>query len=292
MNRWLFRIVAAAIGCLAGLAALFAQSAAPQRIVAAGGDLAEIAFALGAGERIVAVDRTATFPPEAARKPRVGYVRELSAEGVLSMAPDLVLAAHDAGPPVVLDQIAAAGVRVARAPETVAVEDIPAKIRFVGRVLGRRAEADALVARFEAELAAVRAKVAELPRRPRVLFVLSAQQGAPIVAGAGTTADSMIRLAGAENAATGFEDYKPMSREAILAAAPEIVLMMDQHAARAGGIETLLARPEIRATPAGRDGRAVTMEGMLLLGFGPRTPQAIAELARLVHPADAAAAGL
>lgn len=289
-------MAAAGLGLIGGVAALVAPQstlpAAAQRIVVAGGDLTEIVFALGVGDRVVGVDSTANHPEAAAERPQIGYVRRLSAEGVLSLAPDLLLAAHDAGPENALTQIAGAGVRVAQAPDAASVDAIPDKIRFVGQELGVIAEAEALATEFQRDLADVQAKVATLRQRPRVLFVLSLQRGTPLVGGTGTSAAEIIARAGGANAAADVDGYKPMSREAVIAAAPDFILMMSQHAERSGGLETVLARPEIALTPAGRSGNAIAMEGMLLLGFGPRTPKAIAQLARALHPDAAEKAGL
>ena len=285
---------AALIGLVAGLVIAWqSEGAEPKpRIVVAGGDLTEIVFALGEGENIVGVDQTSTWPEATTDLPQIGYVRRLAPEGILSLAPDLVLLADDAGPQIALDQLTAAGVDLAKAPPSKTVDAIPEKIAFVGAALDREAEARALVKSFQQELDAVRSKISTLPTGPQVLFILSIQGGAPLVGGRDTTADEMIRLAGAENAGAMLNGYKPMNKEAILAAAPDVILMMDQHATRAGGIEGILSRPEIALTPAGQAGRAVTMEGMLLLGFGPRTPEAVAKLARELHPGAAAKAGL
>lgn len=292
--RWLAAGVLAFAGGLGTAAGEVATEAAggTGRIVIAGGDLTEIAWALGAGERVVGVDTTSTWPPAAAGLPQIGYVRSLSAEGVLSLTPDLLLAAADAGPDIALDQLRAAGVTVAVAPAADQVGAIPAKIAFVGDALGLDAEAEQLAEAFTAKLAAVREKVGRLDDRPRVLFILAARNGAPLVAGEGTSADGMIALAAGQNAATGFQGYKPMSEEAIIAARPDVILMMQEHAEQIGGASAVLDRPEIALTPAGRAGRVIAMPGMLLLGFGPRTPAAIAELARLLHPDGAPEAGL
>ncbi|MEM8840644.1 MAG: ABC transporter substrate-binding protein [Pseudomonadota bacterium] len=263
----------------------------PSRVVVAGGDLTEIAFGLGAGDRIVAIDQTSTFPEATATLPQIGYVRRLAAEGILSLEPDLVLAAHDAGPEITFEQLRAAGVPIAMAPDTPSADSIAEKIRFVGAALGVKEAAHTAAERFLDDLAEVRAKVAKLPDTPRVLFILGLQGSTPLVGGGGTGADEMITLAGAQNAATGFKGYKPMNREAIIGAAPDAILMMAQHSERFGGIDAILARPEIALTPAGKAKRAVAMDGMLLLGFGPRTPQAIADLASALQPDAAAAAG-
>ena len=264
----------------------------PQRIVVAGGDLTEIIFALDAGQRVVGVDTTSTWPERAKKLPRIGYVRRLSAEGVLSLDPDLLVAADDAGPAIALQQLRTAGVPVAQAPETERAGDVAAKIRFVGEVLGLEQEAAALAQRYAKDLSAVTAKVATLRQQPRVLFILSIQGNALLVGGKETSADEMIRLAGGRNVAAAVNGYKPMGRETILDLNPEVVLMMSHAASRLGGAERLLERPDLAPTAAGMNGRIVTMDGMRLLGFGPRTPAAVAELARALHPQAAAAAGL
>jgi|SRR5690625_1115626 len=269
-----------------------AAASETRRIVIAGGDLTEIAYLLGAGPALIGVDTTSAWPPEAAELPQIGYLRQLSAEGILSLAPDLFLAAADAGPGIVLRQLRDAGVEVAKAPAGDGIEAIPEKIAFIGEALGKAAEAAALITEFNDKLAAARARVARLEAKPRVLFILSVQNGAPLVAGDGTSAARMIELAAGRNAISGFQGYKPISAEAIIDAAPEVILMMRQHAEELGGAEQVLSRPEIIMTPAGRAGRLVTMEGMKLLGFGSRTPEAIIELARLLHPDSAEEAGL
>jgi hypothetical protein len=96
---------------------------------------------------------------------------------------------------------------------------------------------------------------------------------APLVGGRDTAADAIIGLASGRNVAEGFDGYKPMSPEAILAAAPEIILMMDGRGGEHGLAGLLETRPRFRLTPAGRNGRLVTMPGLLLLDFGPRTPE-------------------
>jgi iron complex transport system substrate-binding protein len=137
---------------------------------------------------------------------------------------------------------------------------------------------------FEAEMAALETALAPIETRPSVLFLISAGRGAPMASGENTAAAAVIALARGRNALTGFEGYKPLSAEAAIAAAPE-ALLMPAHAVEAlGGTDAVLARPEIAATPAGRAGRVIVMDGLKLLGFGPRTPEAVAELARALHP--------
>lgn len=261
-----------------------AASAAPARIVSIGGSITEIVHALGMADRLVAVDSTSQYPPAMRDVPSVGYMRRLSAEPIIALAPDLVLAEGDAGPPAVLDQLRSAGIPLVVLPDRPTPEGLLAKIHDVGRALGRDAEAAALAARIEARIAGLREAVARAESRPRILFLLSVGSGAPLAAGAGTAADGIIRLAGGTNAVDGLEGYKPLSPEAAVAAAPEVVLVTERGLDLLGGADALLARPEVAGTPAGRAGRVIAMDGLLLLGFGPRLPQAAARLAAALHP--------
>lgn len=266
------------------VAAWSSAAAAQERIVSVGGALTEIVYALGQGHRLVAVDGTSQYPAAADELPDVGYVRSLSAEPILALGPDLVLAVADSGPPAVLDQLRAAGVRVETIGNVPSPAGIGAKVRAVGGLLGVPDEAERLAARIEAELAGLAAAVAATTARPGVLFLMSAGKGPPMTAGRDTAADAMIALAGGRNVLAGFAGYKPLAPEAAVAARPEIVLAMKQTVAAMGGPAAVLGLPGLAATPAGAAGRLVAMDGMLLLGFGPRTPAALRELARALHP--------
>lgn len=271
-------------GALAALAASGAWAEAPRRVVALGGDLTEIAFALGAGDSLIAVDDTATYPPAAAELPKVGYVRRFSEEGVLSLTPDLVIAAHDAGPELALERLRAAGLEVAVAPDGEGWESVGPKIAFVGAALERPAEAEALLQETSARMEAVRALLATTEDKPGVLFVMSSQRGSPMAAGRETSADAVIALAGGRNVVSDYEGYKPLSREAAVALAPDVLLLPNHVLEGMGGLEAVKALPEFAASPAVRENRVLVMDAMKLLGFGPRTPEAVAELAAALHP--------
>lgn len=252
------------------------------RVLAVGGDVAEIVYALGAEDRLVAVDTTATYPPAARKLPNVGYMRSLSAEGILSLAPTLVLANKNAGPPPVLDQLRRTKTNLILLPHDESPEGVVAKIRHIGRALGVRDRADRLADLVAANFARV-AEARTVSDRPRVLFVFSAGRGAPLAAGTGSTPEKIIHLSGGENAATGFSEFKPLSSEAAVAAAPDYILITDRTLHLLGGRDEMLRLPWVRLTPAGRAGRIVAMDGLYLLGFGPRSPHAIRDLALTLH---------
>lgn len=268
-----------------GLLAWAGQSASADtgRVVSIGGSLTEIVYALGAGSRLVAVDQTSLHPPEAQDLPDVGYLRALSAEPILSLAPDLVLVEADAGPPEVLTQLESAGVTVARMPDQPDIGGVQHKIREVAAALGLESKGAELASRVGGDHERVIAQVAKVKTQPRVMFVLSAGRGAPLVAGEGTSAESIISLAGGRNAISGFPDYRPLSPEAGVAASPDVILVTYRTMGLLGGIEELVTQPGIVGTPAADNRRIVAINGLLLLGFGPRTPEAVATLAEALH---------
>ena len=276
------------IGLLLSVALLVlaARAGATERIVSVGGATTEIVYRLGDGDRIVAVDTTSLFPVATARKPKVGYMRALAAEPIIALNPSLVLAVEDSGPPQVLDQLREAGIRVVIVPDKPTADGVLTKVAVIAAALNRHEEGKLLSERLRHQLEAARQRISSIRTRPRVLFLLSVGNGgAPMTGGRETASDGIIRLAGGENAVNGFEGYKPVSPEAIVEAAPDIVLVTSRSLRLLGGLEKLLAMPSIAATPAGKARRVVTMDGLLMLGFGPRIGEAVITLAQRLHPA-------
>ena len=267
---------------LVGLLAA-APVAAQERVASIGGSVTEIVYALGQQDRLVARDSTSTWPEDATALPDVGYMRALSPEGVLSVSPDLVLADEGSGPPEAIDVLRKASVPVVLLPADPTADGIAAKVEEIGRALGVEADAEALAGTIRADLAAAEKRAAAIPEgeRKRVLFVLSLQGGRIMASGEGTSAASMIEMAGAVNAVEGFEGYKPVTEEAVIAAAPDVILMMDRGAGH--DPDGLFGLPAIAATPAGQSRALVTMDGLYLLGFGPRTADAVSDLSHALY---------
>ncbi|MDO5603972.1 MAG: ABC transporter substrate-binding protein [Paracoccus sp. (in: a-proteobacteria)] len=256
-----------------------------RRIVAIGGSVTEFVYAMGQQDRLVARDSTSSFPPEVMALPDVGYMRQLSPEGVLAMKPDLILAEEGAGPPEAVALLKSAGIAFEEIPSGASAEGVQGKARAVAGVLGVAPDAPVMQALAD-DLKAAADAAGRVSDPQRVLFALTLQGGRVLAAGSGTEADAIIRLAGAENAVTGFQGYKPLTDEALIAAAPDVVLMMDRGdgATDAGAQGTeILSLPAISQTPAGRNGRLIRMNGLYLLGFGPRTGQAALDLNRALY---------
>ena len=259
-------------------------TAAAPRIVSVGGPVTEIVYALGAGDHVVGVDTSSTYPETATQLPQVGYQRRLSAEGVLSLQPDLVLVTSDAGPPQALEQLKAV-VELVEVPAVYSIAGAEAKIRLIARILGREEQGERLVDTLRRDLTAAQAVLDRVRTQPKVLFLYARGLGTLYVSGTGTAADAMIRLAGGVNAATGYTDFKPFTSEALVAAAPEVLLMLERGLDSLGGVEGLLKLPGMALTEAARHDRIVAMDDLYLSSFGPRLGAAIKDLAIHLHPA-------
>jgi len=281
MNR---RAFLAASAALLGVRPTYAATA-PQRIVAIGGAMTEIVFALGEGQHVVAVDTTSLYPWRAvAALPKVGYLRQLSVEGILSTKPDLILADVDAGPKDVLDQLQSMGAPVAHFTAEHTAASVVPKIRFVGDAIGHKAEAETVIDGYSVDLKTVEAEVAALTRRPKVLFLIAAGNTGLRGAGDGTAAAEMIARAGGVNCFAGAAGYKPVSAEAALAADPDTLLLMQQTVEEIGGIAAIAKLPALAKLTAAKEKRIVALDGNYMLNFGPRTAHAIRDLAAALHP--------
>lgn len=251
----------------------------PSRLVAIGGSLLEIVYALDEQDKLVARDSTGVYPPEAIALPDVGYMRALSPEGVLAVNPSALLVVEGSGPPEALDVLEKGSIPYITVPDTFSHDGVLEKIRIVGQALGADEKAEALIARLDAEMQAAEAATRDIPAadRKKVLFVISVQDGKVRAAGTGTAAHGIIELAGAINPLAAMHGYQTLTDEAILTANPDVVLMMNN-----GGPDLtpqLQSNPALAATPAIQNDKIIRIDGAFLLGFGPRTPAAILKLA-------------
>lgn len=263
---------------------LLLANANTARMVALGGTATETIYALGAGERVVGVDQSSLYPPEATTKPNVGYFRAFSAEGVLSLAPTLVVAVEGVGPPAALDQLRAGGVEVAILPGDRTIAAARDRIRAVAALLADHDAGEKLIVAMDEASARGVALAAKAKTKPRVLFVYARGGGTMNVAGKNTGADEIIRLAGGVNVMDAVEGYRPLTSEAAVRAAPDVILVTTHGMKSIGGADALFELPGLAFTPAKANKRVVVMDDLLLLGFGPRVGEAILELARALHP--------
>lgn len=253
-------------------------AATPKRIITLGAALTETVDALGLGERIVAVDVTSIYPAYAAKLPRVSQNRVLSAEGILSFSPDLVLAPEGDISRAIEFQLKSAGIKIITIKQEYSAKGAYLFIRTVAAALDVKPKGEALVKKLEAELVQAFATVKKNPKHPKVLFVYARGTGTMMVAGKDTNMDAIITLAGGKNAAQGFKQYKPYTTEAMVNSNPDVILMFDFGYKSLGGINSILKMPGVGLTGAGKNKRIVQMDGELLIGFSVRLTQAIKEL--------------
>lgn len=256
------------------------------RLVSIGGSLTEIFYELGAEGTLVARDQTALYPEAALTLPDVGYMRALAPEGVLSVNPSGLLVIEGSGPPEALEVLSHAGVDYQTVPEGYSAEGVVTKVRAVGVALGLEDKAEELAGKLETEFAALKARTDAVAAPKKVLFILSNQGGQIQASGTGTAANGIIALAGGENAITEYEGYRPLSEEAITAAAPDVILLMDRGGDHGATEADLLTHPAIALTPAAQNKAIYRMDGAYLLGFGPRTAAAANELADHLYGAE------
>ncbi|WP_353645683.1 hemin ABC transporter substrate-binding protein [Mesorhizobium sp. WSM2239] len=284
-----FKLLMRRLGAVALVAVLSAAPAEAEegqtvfpdtsRIVSIGGSITEIIFALGEEGRLIARDSTSVYPEAALTLPDVGYMRALSPEGVLSVNPSGILALAGSGPKEAVDVLKKASVPFIEVPETFDSEGILEKIRIVGKALGTDAKAEALAGSVAAKLEAAEKLTDGITERKRVLFILSIQGGKILASGSDTAANGIISLAGGVNAIEGFSGYKQLSDEAALTARPDVILMMDRGGGDPSANVDPFSHPAIASTPAGQAKALIRMDGQYLLGFGPRTTNAIHDLA-------------
>jgi iron complex transport system substrate-binding protein len=258
------------------------------RIVPVNGDIAEIVFALGLGDHVVATDISATYPAAAADTPKIGYQRTLVAETILSFEPTVVIADDRAGPPEVFDALRAAGVDVVVIEHRVDLSAPSYKIRAVASTLGVPDTGEALVATYEEQLAAgqlVADDAVARSGRPLVLALYLRGDRIQLVFGAGSGIDAVVEAAGGINAGSelGIDDNAELSSEAIIAAEPDFLLVTTSGLESVGGVDGLLGIPGIGQTPAAEDGAVIAFEDQFLYGLGPRTGELVATIADRIH---------
>jgi iron complex transport system substrate-binding protein len=254
------------------------------RILSIGGSITEILYALGLDKRIVAVDTTSLYPPRALKdKPNVGYMRALSPEGVLGLNPSLILALDGAGPKETIAVLDSARVPFVHVAEAYTGDGILSKIRLVAAAVGAAERGRCFATEVSHDLDRLASLRTHITEKKRVMFVLSLVNGRAMVAGRGTAADGIIRLAGAVNAIDGYDGYKPIGDEAVAGTRPDAILVM-QRAGATLDADTVFAMPAFAMTPAAKSKAFISMEGLYLLGFGPRTAQAARDLAVALYP--------
>ena len=242
-------------------------------IVVAGGSITEILYFLNEEDRILGVDVTSNFPKQVNELPSIGYVRNLSTEGILSLDPELILGENDMGPPLVLDQINEVGVDLRIIPEEQTTMGIIDKIFCIASIIGSQ---DRAQEKIKSELIPI---VEDLEKfqgdkifeKKRVMLILSMQGTSPIVAGLRTSGDGFIKMTGAINVFESFKGWKPVSEEAIIESDPDYFIIPSRDMHKNSDVKSLTSNPTFKNTKAGSKENFIFEDSMAMLGFGPRT---------------------
>ena len=243
------------------------------KTIVAGGSITEIIYFLNEEEKLVAVDITSNYPEKATELPSIGYVRTLSTEGVLSLDPNLILGEEDMGPPLVIDQIKSTGVDLRVIEEDYTLDSITGKILCVGEILGVKEKATKLI---NSELQKnidnlIETKLAGVNKNKKVMIILGMDGTSPMVAGLQTSGNGFVEMIGASNIMSSFEGWKPVSAESILVQNPDLIIITNRGLNNFGTIEKLAQHPSLAFTNAAQNLNILAIDGMSLLGFGPRT---------------------
>ncbi|MBX2983459.1 MAG: ABC transporter substrate-binding protein [Flavobacteriales bacterium] len=267
-------LLALATGCTAPTVETATVQVEPQRIITLNGTLTEIVAAIGLEDRIVGTDVTSKYPEAVNALPKLGHDRSIRAEGILSLSPDLVLANEGQLDPAVEGQIRQAGIRLMLFAPRNNIAGTKELIIRIADSLHRTVESRKIVDAIEEGLAAV----VPLQPAPKVLFIYARGAGTLLVAGEGTPIQALIGLAGGTNAISGFSDFKPLTPEALVAADPDVVLLFNTGQEHLQGNEALMRVPGMASTSAGRDQAFITLQPVVMAGFGPRVGEAVTEL--------------
>jgi iron complex transport system substrate-binding protein len=260
------------------------------RILSLNGDLTEIIFALGLGDTVVGVDVTTTYPPEAAalndQGETVGFAQQLAAEAVLRFEPTLVIGDQQVGPPEVIEQLRGAGIPVVILETQVTLDGVETKILQVAEILGAPEEGAELADRVMGEIDAAIDLAAADDSDPKIAYVYARGPQVLLLFGAGMPTQGMIEGAGAIDAGaeTGVFGPVALTPEALLAAAPAVIVLPEAGLAALGGIEAFLELPGVAETPAGQNEAFLAYDEAYFFNLGPRAGQALDEFVRDLYP--------
>ena len=257
------------------------------RIVSFSGDYSEIIFALGLGDNLVGVDLSSVYPRDEMRaKPKIGVEFRLLAEPILVLDPTLAIGDLDASPYTAVEQVRGAGVPVVILPRYEGLDAPGDKIRAVAGVLGLAEAGEVLAAQVESEIAAALALTETTTSRPRVAVVYVATSDTVLLLAGNTVFSGVLDALGAIDVGpdAGVDGFVPLTAEAIVAAAPDVIITAQRGFEGLDGLEGFLGLPGLAQTPAGQSGRVLVYEDLYLLGMGPRTGQLVEDLVRDLHP--------
>ena len=252
--------------------AICEQSMSRSKIVVAGGSITEIVYFLGMEDKLVGVDITSNFPKEAKKLKSIGYLRNLSIEGILSLSPGLVLAEEDIGPPIIINQLRKTSIDLRIIKEKNNLNGIRNKIMCISKILNTSLDENEDFIEFENKLHMVRKlKKINSEKIKKILLILMMRGASPVVAGKNTSGQGFIDMIGHENSMNDLNGWKPVSSEEIIKKNPDYIIITKRAFKNFSSLDQFLSVPGISSTQAAKKKNIIVKDGMSMLGFGPRT---------------------
>jgi len=252
--------------------AICEQSMSRSKIVVAGGSITEIVYFLGMEDKLVGVDITSNFPKEAKKLKSIGYLRNLSIEGILSLSPGLVLAEEDIGPPIIINQLRKTSIDLRIIKEKNNLNGIRNKIMCISKILNTSLDENEDFIEFENKLHTVRKlKKINSEKIKKILLILMMRGASPVVAGKNTSGQGFIDMIGHENSMNDLNGWKPVSSEEIIKKNPDYIIITKRAFKNFSSLDQFLSVPGISSTLAAKKKNIIVKDGMSMLGFGPRT---------------------
>ena len=245
----------------------------PSRIVSIGSSITEIIYFLNSQDQIIAIDITSNFPEDAKQFPSVGYIRNLSAEGLLSTNPSIIISEDDIGPKNIIKQIQDTKTELRIIPEEQTLNGIIQKIQCVGNIIGQQQEAEE---KISSEINPVINKIKEIKKEKdlsniKIMMILSTEGNSTVVAGANTSGDSFIKMLGATNIFESINGWKAVTAETILLKNPDYIIIPEKDLHKQSNVNTISENMILKETNAGKNNGYIIKDGMAILGYGPRT---------------------
>lgn len=279
MYRWFLALL-----FLLGIVLTSYAHSEPKHIISVGGSITEWVVLLGAEDKLVGIDTTSLYPKKITSLPKVGYQRQLSAEGVASLKPDLLVGSSEMGPITVLQQIKDLGIEVKVLSDKPDLETLQNNLSSLGQLLNRQAKANELFQSYQNKLNQLSQAIdtaRQTQATPKILLVIGLHGGL-LAAGKQTSGDWLIEQAGGNNV-VDFNGYKVVSNEALAALNPDIIIVADRGGSTQQALITNISKtaPALTITNAAKNNKIVLLDASLLVaGLGPRIPE---EAIRLAH---------
>lgn len=256
------------------------------RVVVISKQINEFIYWIGAENHVVARDLTSVYPPQIEKKTSVGYHRALSAEGIISMHPSVLLTDGDMGPPAVLQQLKMVGIPIKIITPGSSMVDAQKLMLEVGAYFGREKQAQAVVAQWKKNMAKVMqaSKLWANDPKPKAVMVHFGQADNIFLAVTGGTAGQIMTWAGADNVLAR-KSRMARLRPALMAdAQPQVILATELAFSKYGSAKAFATMPGVSLTPAGKNLRIYEIDEGDVIYFSPRTPANILKVARYFHP--------